>query len=257
MDTITDIKVIAKFLTTLDKINQAYKNIYKCNSEYNISYGNIISDTNIDQIPAYAFGSIINEKSISIVFDYFSNNAITINSTEYFEFRKNKSDGVCEIEIEDREYIKLIRQSGNNITFEYNPKISLSYGKFLSKFNSFSKVIDKPIEMSYDEVAKFHSLGDSQISRMVINLTKEEVNIGNDITPVDEMTDKEDEFIYLSISKKFINGITKNTLKSGVNYSEINVDVYAHNSNEDLIAIKVNVINKFFTIEQVFILLDI
>lgn len=248
-------KLIQKFLTTLDKINQDIKNIHNFDGIYNIEEGKIYCSTNGEQIPRIVTGEYSSHSSTKLVNEFFNERKFTVDAPRYFEFRKSKKDPVEFIEIVDREYIKIQTTHLKEVYMvEYDEGILLSDEFSIAEVDLRNPTSSQKVsllasnvtlnEECFEDLSKIR--GSGSIKRYVLNtddMTSKEVNYYSDV-----LSYNENEFL-VETSKKYIVGFGKNT--QSVKYNVYSVEA------DDLILVETILDNKFLTIKQCDVYIDL
>lgn len=253
MISITDSKIIQKFLTTLDKINQEFKKIYESDGMYNIKQGKIYCTSNINQMPRIVMGEYSSHSSTKLVNELFERMTITVNSAEYFEFRKNKKDPVGLIEIEDGSYIKFqTSMLKTTMIFEYEdyidePSHYTVLGKDLRTELNQLEVISKDIIMEETLMNELIKARSSSIKRLLLDTSSKTAVEGNYYDNVE--TYPSTTYLF-EVSKKYLPSVGKLTL--GVNFN-----LYKKEGNDQLYLVETVTDDKFFVMRHYDLLLNL
>lgn len=253
---IDDPKEVQKFVGNLDKINNAFKNIYEGNKTYSNLMGVITIGMNEAQIPQIVTAEVaedystVSETVISTLLGY----NFTIDHDEYFQFRKDKSDKMASIEIADDEYIKFEKESGVRLVIEHDTEIMDNYDLIYNKMESFVEV-QSDIPIDRDSVEMMFNSGDSFLSKLIIDLENNTASFFSNLIKDKDAFDNDNPVISLTIAKKFLQGLEKRKLKGKEIFSDMTVSVSKNETGLTALAIKI--INKSFTTEQIFIIIDI
>lgn len=244
---IEDRKVIQKFLTTLDKINQEFKNIYESDGRYNINKGNIYCSSNSNQLPRIVMGRYNTHSTTKLVDDIFLSNIFTIIAPEYFEFRKDKKDPVCLIEICNGEYIKIQTEHlKKTLIFEYDntvddPNNFTVLGVDLRTEKDKLELIGSDVELTEDVINEMVATrGSGSIKRLLLDVENKTALEGK---YYDDISGYDDTVYTFEGSKKFFPGIGKLTLK-------VHFNIYKKHDERNLYLVETVTDDKFFTIHH-------
>lgn len=245
--TIDDRKVIQKFLTTLDKINQEFKNVYEFDGRYNINKGNIFCSSNSNQLPRIVMGKY-NPHSTTKLVDYiFNENIFTIIAPDYFEFRKDKKDPVSLIEISDGEYIKIQTEHlKKTLIFEYDSTIDSPdnftvLGVDLRTEKDKLDLIGSNVELTEDVIAEMVATrGSGSIKRLLLDVENKTALEGK---YYDSISGYDEKVYTFEGSKKFFPGIGKLTLS-------VHFNIYKKHDERNLYLVETVTDDKFFTIHH-------
>lgn len=255
-------KIINKFLSSLDKIIHSFKNI---NNEVNFEkedntirslvVDREISSDNILNTSAFTCkGKVfINNNYYKLIKEIYEDFSFTIISDEYLIMRKEKTKNpVIKISIIDKDNITFFQRDGNKFIFSYNERNSNDI--LIENEGELKLLNEEPFVLSDEDTLSIRTINASNIFSLKFDLEENKVFFNE---YYDFSSDDKDKNLYkFLLLKKYLIGFTAIKKKEKYLCSKIEFYLYdfIHNkSNDNLLAIKVNIINDIYCIEQDFI----